>query len=333
VTPDLVPPDALLATARAEAARGEWGAVCARLEATPAESLEIALLLAEAYLRTGQLAAAHAQLGSPLVRGAGRANTAIHRRATNMRGAAAFELGLLAEAETCFREALSLATPAGDSLTLGRATNNLGMIAHMRGTFDRALALYQLAVPAYQRLGHAAGLAETHHNMALALRELGQLEAADRQERRAIDFARQAGSGRLLAIAQVGRAELSLRRGEPRVARAGASLGAEQYAAIPDAVGEADALRLVGAACTVLGETDPAAKALARALDLARTHRSPLIEAEVHEARARLHAALEQWAEVECEVADARRLYQGLGAPAAEAALEQWYGGVRPERS
>jgi len=330
--PDIVPPDALLATARAEAGRGEWGAVCARLEAVPAESAEIALLLAEAYLRTGQLAAAHALLGSPLVGGAARANTATHRRAMNMQGAAAFELGLLAEAEACFREVLSLATPAGDSLTLGRATNNLGMIAHLQGAFDRALALYQLAVPAYQRLGFTAGLAETHHNMALALRELDQLEAADRQERRAIDFAREAGDGRLLAIAHVGRAELSLRRGEARVARAGASLGAGQYAAIPDAVGEADALRLVGDACTVLGETDSAGTALTRALDLARTHRSPLVEAEVHEAWARLHAALACWAEVESDVAEARRLYRQLGAPTAEAKLDRWYNEVMPER-
>lgn len=328
--PDILPPDAVLAAARAEAGRGEWGAVCARLEAVPTESVEIALLLAEAYLRTGQLAAAHALLGSRPVGGDGRANTATHRRAMNMRGAAAFELGLLAEAEACFREALSLATPAGDSLTLGRATNNLGMIAHLQGAFDRALALYQLAVPAYQRLGFTAGLAETHHNMALALRELGQLEAADRQERRAIDFARGADNRRLLAIAQVGRAELSLRRGEPRVARAGAALGAEQYAAIPDGVGEADALRLVGAACTVLGETGTAAAALARALDLARAHGSPLIEAEVHETLAQLHASLQQWAEAEREVADARRLYRGLGTPTAEANLDQWYKGVRP---
>jgi hypothetical protein len=325
VTPDSVSPEVLLATARAEAGRGEWGAVCARLEAKAGASMEITLLLAEAYLRTGQLTAAHTLLGSALAGGAERANTATHRRAMNMRGAAAFELGLLAEAELCFREAVALATPSGDPLTLGRATNNLGMIAHLRGAFDGALALYQLAVPAYQRLGFTAGLAETFHNMALAFRELGDLEAADRHERRAIEFAREAGDGRLLAIAQVGRADLALRRGEAEVAQAGARLGAQQYAAIPDAVGEADALRLVGAASVVLGEAEEAATVLARALGLARTHRSLLIEAEIREAQARLHAALGQWTEVAHDVAEARRLYRELGAPGAEESLDRWY--------
>jgi tetratricopeptide (TPR) repeat protein len=326
--------DSLLATAQAHAGRGEWGIVRELIAAVTLEhrSPELALLLAEAHLRTGDLEAAHAALLSLVPLLARQGNSAPYRRAVNMLGAAAFELGRMAEAETRFDEALALADAGADPLTLGRATNNLGMIAHIRGQYDKALARYQLAVPAYQRLGFTAGLAETHHNMALALRELGQLESADKQERRAIEFAREAGNLRLLAIAHVGRAELALRRGEPAVAQAGARLGADQYAAIPDAVGEADALRLVGAASTVLGETAAARVSLERAVRLAHSHGSTLIEAESHEARARLHLVLEQWSSAEHEVQEARRLYRQLGATAAEELLEQWYHGARPSR-
>ncbi len=277
--PDFAPEDSLLATAQANAGRGEWGEVRELLAVVPAAGrpAELTLLLAEADLRTGQLAEAHARLGPLVPVCARQGNKGPHRRAVNMLGAAAFELGLMAEAEQQFTEALALSNAGGDALTLGRASNNLGMIAHIRGQYDESLTLYQLAVPAYQRLGFPAGLAETNHNMALALRELGRLEQADRHERRAIDYAREAGDRRLLAMAHVGRAELSLRRGEAVVAEAGARLGAEEYAAIPDAVGEADALRVAGAARIVIGETESAAVALDRAVDLAREDGSTLV--------------------------------------------------------
>jgi tetratricopeptide (TPR) repeat protein len=323
---DLPSDDARLLAARAEAARGEWGAARERLTAVPAEarSVEVSLFLAEACLRTGHLAEAHALLGPVAEALAAQGNTAVRRRAVNMQGAAAFELGMTAESERSFREALALANAADDPLTLGRATNNLGMIAHIRGAYDESLSLYRLAVPAYQRLGFTVGLAETHHNMALALRELEQLDAADRQERRAIEFARDAGNARLLAIAHVGRAELSLRRGEAAVAHAGARMGAEEYAAIPDAIGEADALRLLGAACAALGEMPAAEGALARAVDLAHRHGSPLIEAEARESRARVHLAAGRRAEAQAEGTEAQRLYRQLGATSAAAALARW---------
>lgn len=312
--------------AQARARRGEWGAVRDLLATAPTDGgdPELSLLLAEANLRTGRLAEAHAGLEPLLGRFAARGNTYDHRRALNMLGAAAFELGWMEEAETRFDSALALATEAGDDLTVGRSTNNLGMLAHLRGTHQEALSMYQLAVPAYQRLGHSAGLAETHHNMALALRELARLEQADRQERRAIQFAREAGNNRLVAIAQVGRADLSLRRGDPAVAEAGARLAAKEYAGIPDALGEADALRLVGAACTAQGALPEARQALDRAVDLAARHGSALLEAESRETRARLAARELAWPAARADGERAAALYQTLGAVREQQAVLTW---------
>lgn len=316
-----------LEAARAAAARGGWGDVRALLAGLPAvgEEAEHTLLRAEAHLRTGDLPEARALLEPLAARLAAGGNSPFRRRAVNMLGAAAFELGDLAEAEARFEEALALASDGEDPLTEGRATNNLGMIAHIRGRYNESLSRYQLAVPAYQRTGSLTGLAETHHNMALALRELAQLDAADKQERRAIEFAREAGNGRLLAIAHVGRAELLLRRGNAVVAEAGARLGAEQYAGIPDAVGEADALRLAGAARTALGNLPAARQALDRAVALASGHGSTLIEAEARAARARLAAAEGDREGVRTDVAAALALFDRLGAVDDRTALERWH--------
>ena len=330
---DSVVRNSLLERARADAARGEWGGVrllLAEYRDAPDGDLALLVLLAEADLRTGSLPEARALLQTVVPRIASHPEQTLYRRAINMLGAAAFELGLLDEAEQQFQLSLALATGARDYRTVGHATNNLGMIANIRGEFDKALSLYQLAVPAFQRVGYVVGLGETNHNMALSLRELGALELADKQERRAIDFAREAGNARLLAIAHVGRAELSLRRGEPAVAEAGARLGAEQYAAIPDAIGEADALRVAGAARLMLGEFGQAAAALDRAVALAEEHGSALVEAESRGTRARLMAIQLEWDRVRRDVECAVVLYRRLGADHDREALERWFGEVLP---
>lgn len=282
------------------------------------------LALAERELRQGLLRPALDRLLAALP-ALERGDGAVFRRGLNMLGAAHFELGELAEAEAAFARALDLANAAGDALIMGRATNNLGMLANLRGDREVALTRYQLAVPAYQRIGQSAGLAETCHNMAITYRDLGKLEPADRYERRAIDYARQAGSPRLLAMAHVGRADLSLRRGEAAVAEAGARMGAAQYAAVGDQLGEADALRLAGAARTALGSLAEARHALDRAVLLAAEHESPLVEAEAREARARLAAVERDWASLRADAEAAIALLDGLGAVLERDALARWY--------
>ncbi|HEX6536795.1 MAG TPA: tetratricopeptide repeat protein [Gemmatimonadaceae bacterium] len=316
----------LLSTARALAARGAWEEVRALLAAAqgPAPgSAEPALLLAEARLRLGEPAGALALLDQSIPALVRAGDRPAYRRAVNLQGAARFELGDLAGAEESFARALELGNVEGDALLVARATNNLGAIANIRGRREAALTLYQLAVPAYQRIGSAVGLAESYHNMAITYRDARQLERADEYESRAIEFAREAGSARLLAMARAGRAELSLLRGDARLADAGASMAAQEYGAIPDPVGEADALRLVGAARAARGEVENALRALDRALGLAHEHGSVLIEAEALRTRAELHRAVGRSAEARADADAARAIFDRLGADEERDAVER----------
>jgi tetratricopeptide (TPR) repeat protein len=318
--------DGLLERAEALRSEGAWGELGALLAGdcpAPEASPDLPLLLAEAELRTGQVAGARDRLAvlAPAYEALG--DQARLRRATNMLGVAELEAGDVAAAEVAFQRALELANAADDHLTVARVTNNLGALANSRGERERALALYQLAVPAFQRLGSDVGLAETYHNLAITYRDLGQLEQADRYQRRAIDHARASGNARMLAIAHVGRAELSLLRGEALVAEAGARLGATQYAAIPDALGEADALRLAGAACTTLGNLRAAETALDRSVSLAREHGGALVEAESLEARARLYARRQEWGPTFKDARAAVALYVRLQDRRARV-VEEW---------
>lgn len=287
-------PDPTLATARAHAQAGAWGEVRALIDERRAAAVtqpELALLYGEALVRTGFSRDARAWLGDILPAIERMGDRAALRRGTNMLGVAHFELGDLEDAEAAWARALELARYDEDDLLIARATNNLGTIENVRGRREAALSLYQLAIPAYQRLGNALGLAESFHNMAITYRDSEQLDQADEYERRAIEFAGEARSPRLTALARLGRAELSLRRGDPRLAEASARYVARAFAELGDPIREADALRLAGVASLELGQVAEAAAALDAAVGLAREHGHALNEAESLAARARLRAA------------------------------------------
>jgi tetratricopeptide (TPR) repeat protein len=324
------PDDSLLADARAHAAAGAWRELRALLERSPRAEAhpELAVLLVEALLWTAEPREARRRLAEALPAIEREGGASLVRRATNLRGAGALQLGELAEAEAAFARALELARYDGDDLLAARATNNLAIIANVRGERDEALALYQLAVAAYQRVGDPRGLASTFHNMAITFRDLGRLDTADEYERRAIEFAREGGDDRLVAMARTGRAELSLRQGDPALAAAGARRAAQDFAVLPEPVGEANALRLLGAAGLELGRLDDASTALDRALALAVEHGSAVIEAEARASRAELAAAGESLDEARREASRAIEIFERLGALAERDALRRWLAGL-----
>ncbi len=276
-------PDSLLALARTAAATGAWHDVRTTLERDPAGTERDgarAVLLADACLWTGdpQNASRWLDRALPLLTAAG--DRPAVRRSVNMLGAAAFALGALDRASDRFAEALAMALTDGDALLTARATNNLGLIEALRGNADLSIAAYQRAIPTYQRLGNPRGLAESWHNLAISFRARGELDAAEDAERRAIEFATEADNSRLATMAMVGRAEISLRRGDFAWARVTADRAVTVFAALPDFLLQADALRVVADAADRMALTAIADEAIATALQLARTHAHRTQEAQ-----------------------------------------------------
>lgn len=316
--------ESLLAASRALAATGSWTELVKLLRARMAEvrtSPALITLYTEALLRTGSPRDARAWLGEhegTVVLSGDRASM---RRAANLCGAADVELGALEDAARSFERALELARTDEDDLLVARATNNLAVLANIRGQHEEALGLYAVAVPAYQRLGNPNGLAESYHNIAITFRDMRELEWADEHERRAIEFARQASNNHLVAIALVGRAELSFRRGDAALAEVTALRAARDLAAIPDRSREADALRLCGAARLALGKLREAREVLDSAVSLAEVHGSALIEAECLRTRAEHSAATGAWPKAIADAERAAEIFRRLKATDDEATL------------
>jgi tetratricopeptide (TPR) repeat protein len=309
--------ETLLQRARRHVTAGEWGEALQMLreqgDAARAHP-ELATMRADAELRTGHPREARQWLTQtlPLIERSG--DRAALRKAVNQLGVAEIELGALDDAERVFGKALELARIDGDDLLVAHATNNMGAIANIRGRRDEALSLYQLAIPAYQRLGNVAGLAQSLHNMAISFRHLGQLARASEYEQRAIGYAVECANGPLLALAWLERADLSLQSGDGALAEVGAQRAAAQFAKVPDPIREADALRVVGAARLTLGRAADARSALERGLRLAREHGSRLVEGETLRVLAECFVRLGDREAARNELAAAIGIFEILGA-------------------
>jgi tetratricopeptide (TPR) repeat protein len=317
---------AVASAARERASAGAWHEVVSLLAPCRADLLsdgDCAVLFGEALTRSGEERQALEWLREiePVLAQDG--DRVSHRRAMNIMGVAAFAIGELDEANTAFTTALELASQAEDLLILARATNNIGAIANLRGDGERALSHYRLALPTFQRLGQHRGLASSYHNIAITFRDLGQLEEADEHERRAIEYATDGGVPRLAAMGRIGRAEVALRRGDAQLAEMTARLVAQELMRLGDPLNEADARRLIGAACTAQQKYFDALEAFDHALAIARARGHALNEAET--LRDRVQVRVGQ-GEMGLAIADAKAaiaIFTKLGAFTERQALER----------
>jgi tetratricopeptide (TPR) repeat protein len=289
-------PDELLRTARADAAAGCWSDLRELLADRESECRvrpELAVLLAEAEMRLGNPRATRDLLTEfiPLLEQVAPLGESL-RNAVNLLGAALFALGDIADAERAFWRAVDMARAAGDLLRVARAANNLGAIANLRGRHQLALTLYELAMSVYEGKNATTGIAETYHNMAITYRDLHDFNRAEEYELHALAFANEADELRVQQMARVGLAELMLLRGNPSAADDQATRAALVCALEVDAIGEADALRLVGEARAALGAKEEALDAFDRAVTLARRQGYRLVEAEALQARATLRRSM-----------------------------------------
>ncbi len=234
--------------------------------------------------------------------------------ALNLAGAVQFELGDLAGAEERFSDLLELARERGDEGMSGRATNNLGAIASLRGEHERALSLFRLSIPAYQKVGFLMGLAQTDHNLGIVQRDLGYWREADEHYLSALKRARQLDDERLAAMARVGRAEISHLRGDQVYAAAEARHALKAFVEVDDGLGRADALRLLGSIAVAEAEWEEAGRVFDEALKLARGHANPLLEAEILEGRGEFHAKTGQVALAHADLEVAAATFRRLGA-------------------
>ena len=311
--------DVLRANAHAHATSGEWISlreILTRHEELTFADGQLATLRAEAELRTGRPREARDWLMKVLQTLERSADHRSIRTSLNLRGVAEAELGELDDAEQTFAKVLELAHKDHDELLAARVLNNLGALADMRDRFDDALAAYERAIPLYQRLGDARGLAETHHNLAITLRHRGQLDEADSHERQAINHSSEGRNATLESLARLGLGEVALARHDAPLAEAMARHAAKRFVASADPLRQADALRVLGAACLAQQKLAAAEDALHEACQLAVAAGARLLEAEIRRLKTELLFGARRTDQAKREAAAAARLFEEVGSAA-----------------
>ena len=299
---------------------GRYAELLTYLGGRPQKELErspmLALLCGIGHTRLGRLGTAQAWATVALSRARALGDRRLEVRALNVCGVIALERGGLDEATDFLARAQEEAMQDNDMAAVGRCANNLGAIAHLQGDYPRAVGAHLRAIAACEKARYGRGIAESQHNLAIAYREQGQLDAAMEAADAAVQEAERLGDRALKAQALAGRAEVLIARGEPQLAICEAERALAVHRELQDPVREAEDLRILGVALGVTGKVAEAEAMLRDVIDRATTQQRPLLVAVTQRDLAQL-LAREGRVEAAQELAGtARTTFARLGATA-----------------
>src|SRR5256886_15301943 len=179
------------------AAAGRHSEVIACLGARAASDLDgspdFALLYGAAQARLGRHEEGGRWLDAALERARKGGERGVESRALNARGAMSLVSGRIDEAADYCTRALMLASLDGASATVGRCSNNLGIVSNLRGRHAEAIGSWEIARAAFDRAGWPQGVGERPHNPGLTYREQGALDRAPAEADRAVAEAEEIG--------------------------------------------------------------------------------------------------------------------------------------------
>ena len=251
------------------------------LAALAREDLErsptLLLLKAIGHARLGQMDAASAWALSALMRARMLGDRTVEVRALNISGAIALERGGINESIHYFARAQEEAMLEGDLGTVGRAANNLGVIANMQGEYGRAVGSFTTALGAYERVRNERGIAESHHNLGIVYRDQGKLAEALSAADDAVREATLADDASLRAQTLAGRAEIRTAAGDAELAIREARLAIELHRALHDQVRMAEDQRILANALAMTGKVDEAVALLNEVMAQAEEFDRPLL--------------------------------------------------------
>jgi tetratricopeptide (TPR) repeat protein len=229
-----------------------------------------------------------------------------------------------AEAELAYREALASAErdPERLRMEIAQIFNNLAMVARLQGSYREAEEYFSRGMTLWKNLDSPMDLQGWYYNRGRMRRAQGDLAGAEEMLREALRFPINTGE-RALIVAEL--AEIRLACGDPRgavqLARA-----AEQHAAArrsPHVLGEV--YKCLGNIAREIGDAD-GFTFFEKALELARRHILPMLEATALVDYARLRMACGGSEEAIAYLQRAISIFRELGAEgersAAGAVLE-----------
>jgi putative nucleotidyltransferase with HDIG domain len=268
---------------------GDWSSaisLCERIFSQSAVAGDVESLT-EAVLRMGysyndsgntELASEYIELAYILA--VLRDNNAIAARALNGRAILHHQRGEIAEAEGSYKKAREMAEQAGDLLTVGNTSQNLGILSNIRGSLEEALQHYQHGLRCYETLGHQRGVARVLNNIGMLQTDRGRLDDAEECLSRSLAICREVADVVTESIVHTNRTELFLARGDLDAARKSCDDAFEKSSRLGDNRIRADSLKFYGVIYREAGKPHLAEIHLRQAIAVSGKYDNPLTEAE-----------------------------------------------------
>src|SRR5919198_3606300 len=125
-----------------------------------------------------------------------------------------YKLGRLDEAERLFLKARETARRAGEAKLAAMTSQNLGVIANIRGELEQALWHYEASLADYRALGLAKYICITLNNLGMLYTRMERWETAERAYEEAIPLSKQIGDVGVRVLLEVNLAALWIARKE-----------------------------------------------------------------------------------------------------------------------
>lgn len=244
-------------------------------------------------------------------------------RAENVAAAGAFAVGDLSDAERGFQRALSLAKELDDPLMAARCANNLGNVAFYLARHATALSYYRRALVGFEQVAFWKGLAEAWLNVAVTLKDEGQLEDSRDAGERAVAHADTTGEPRIVAQALVARGDTDLARGDVDLARVQAETARRLAAQHDDPLTQADAHRILAGCARAAGEPESAVHLARTAWDVVRMIQHPWTHAEIQRELGAAYTALGQRDDAVRAFEQAAEAFDRIGARTRARAMRE----------
>src|ERR1051326_5957590 len=209
--------------------------------------------------------------------------------AVNVQGLLNYKMGRLDGAERLYLKARESARRAGEAKLAAMTSQNLGVIANIRGELEQALWHYEASLADYRALGLAKYICITLNNLGMLYTRMERWETAERAYEEAIPLSLKIGDVGVRVILEVNFAILWIARKEFAKARQACdrALAISEETHHTEAIGEIQ--KCYGVIFRETGDFAAAEDAFRNAVDLADARQDLLLSAEIARELAELY--------------------------------------------
>lgn len=238
------------------------------------------------------------------------------------RGAIFGRQGDYAGAQEAFETALEVGKKAEDQSLIAAVSNNLAVLATIRGDLDEAVVQYESCLEMYEALGKEQGLAGACHNLGMTHADRKDWGAAMDCFERGFEIAQKIGDLTLMANIHLHMAEVLLAMGNTMMVPMCCARALDIYRKLSNRSGEADAYRLLGLTFSMRKDWATAAGLFADSIRLNEELNDPLGLAESYRDLGKMHVARGHKQDAKTAFSEALAGFKKIGAQADIAEVE-----------